>query len=84
MDPHYAFNSPYSILLYQQFAYHDYLIFFEVSVVEYRAFCLRESHTAGLAFEHLVALSIKAFLDDVASVSLSVVRTIPIQTYQVF
>jgi hypothetical protein len=49
-----------------------------VSVVEYRAFGLRESHTAGLAFEHLVALGIKAFLDDVAGVSLSVVGTIGI------
>jgi len=65
MNPPCVFNSPYPLLLYQQFAYHDYLIFFEVYVVEYCAFCLRESHTAGLAFEHLVALNIKAFLDDV-------------------
>lgn len=84
MDLHYAFNSSYSVFLYQQFADHDYLILFEVSVVEYRAFGLWESHTAGLAFEHLVALGIKAFLDDVARVSLSVVRTIRIQTYLVF
>ena len=78
MDLHYAFNSSYSVFLDQQFADHDDLLFFEVSVVEYRAFCLRESHTAGLAFEHLVALGIKAFLDDVARVSLSVVWTIGI------
>ena len=81
MNLHYAFNSSYSVLLDQQFADQDDLVFFEVSVVEYRAFGLRESHTAGLAFEHLVALGIKAFLDDLTSVSLPVVRTIRIQTY---
>jgi hypothetical protein len=37
-----------------------------VSVVEYRAFSLRESHTTGLAFEHLVAFGIEPFLDDVS------------------
>jgi len=62
---------------------HD-LLFFEVSVVEYRAFGLRKSHTAGLALEHLVAPGIEAFFDDGARVSLSVVRTIWIQTYLVF
>jgi len=84
MDLHDAFNSSYPILLHQQFADHDDLLFFEVSVVEYRAFGLRESHPAGLAFEHLVALGIEAFFDDGARVSLSVVRTIRIQTYLVF
>ena len=84
MDLHYAFNSSYSVFLYQQFADQDDLFFFEVSVVEYRAFRLGKSHTAGLAFEHLVALGIKAFLDDGARVSLSVVRAIRIQTYLVF
>jgi len=78
MDLHYAFNSSYSVFLYQQFAYKDNLFFFEVSVVEYRAFGLRKSYTAGLAFEHLVALGIKTLLDDVAGVSPSVVQTIGI------
>ena len=73
---HYAFDSSYSVSLYQQFAYKDNLLFFEVSVVEHRAFGIRESYTAGLAFEHLVALGIKTFLDDVACVSLSAVRAI--------
>lgn len=81
MDLHDAFNSSYPVLLHQQFADHDDLLFFEVSVVEYRAFSLRESHTAGLAFEHLIALGIETFLDDGASISLSVVRAIRIQTY---
>ncbi|NAS88924.1 hypothetical protein C4E24_04200, partial [ANME-1 cluster archaeon AG-394-G21] len=49
--------------------------FRKVSVVEYRAFSLRESHTTGLAFEHLVAFGIEPFLDDVASVSLSIIGT---------
>jgi hypothetical protein len=34
-----------------------------------------------LAFEHLVAFGIEPFFDDVASVSLSVIRTIRVQTY---
>nr|QNO56028.1 hypothetical protein GMDKCDLI_00007 [Methanosarcinales archaeon ANME-1 ERB7] len=54
---------------------HDDLFFRKVSVVEYRAFSLRESHTTGLAFEHLVAFGIEPFLDDVASVSLSIIGT---------
>jgi hypothetical protein len=36
-----------------------------------------------LAFEHLVAFDIEPFFDDVASVSLSVIRTIRVQTYQI-
>nr|QNO58223.1 hypothetical protein DKLEMCON_00005 [Methanosarcinales archaeon ANME-1 ERB7] len=46
-----------------------------MSVVEYSAFSLRESHTTGLAFEHLVAFGIEPFLADVASVSLSIIGT---------
>ena len=62
----------------------DDLFFRKVSVLEYRAFSLRESHTTGLAFEHLVAFGIEPFFDDVASVSLSVIQTIRVQTYLVF
>jgi len=55
-----------------------------VSVVECCAFNLKESHTAGLAFEPLVAFGIEPPIDDVAGVSLLVIRTIPIQTYLAF
>jgi hypothetical protein len=44
----------------------------------------KESHTTGLAFEHLVAFGIEPFFDDVASVSLSVIQTIRVQTYPIF
>jgi hypothetical protein len=52
--------------------------------LRYRAFSLRESHTAGLAFEHLVAFGIEPLLADVAGVSLLVIQTILIQTYLAF
>ena len=83
VDLHYAFNRPDAVLFDEKLAYHDDLFFFEVSVVEYRAFGLRKSHTASLAFEHLVAFGVESLLNDVSGVLLSVVRTVRIQTYLV-
>ena len=68
---------------HEKLTYHDDLFFFEVSVVEYRAFCFRKYHTASLAFEHLVAFGVEPFLNDVSYLLLPVVRTVRIQTYLV-
>jgi len=67
-----------SIARHEKLAYHDDLFFFEVPVVEYRAFGFRKSHTTRLAFEHLVAFGVESFLNDVSGVLLSVVRTVRI------
>lgn len=83
VDPHYAFNRSDAVLFDEKLAYHDDLFFFEVSVVEYRAFGFRKSHTASLAFEHLVAFGVESLLNDVSYLFLSVVRTVRIQTYLV-
>ena len=81
VDLHYAFNRSDAVLFDEKLAYHDDLFFVEVSVVEYRAFGFRKSHTAGLAFEHLVAFDVKSLLNDLSCVLLPVVRTVWIQTY---
>ena len=81
VDLHYAFNRSDAVLFDKKLAYHDDLFFFEVSVVEYRAFGLRKSYTASLAFEHLVAFGVEPFLNDVSGVLLPVVWTVRIQTY---
>lgn len=83
VDLPYAFNRSDAVLFDEKLAYHDDLFFFEVSVVEYRAFGFRKSHTASLAFKHLVAFDVKSLLNDLSCVLLPVVRTVWIQTYLV-
>jgi len=83
VDPHYAFNRSDAVLFDEKLAYHDDLFFFEVPVVEYRAFGFRKSHTASIAFEHLVAFGVEPLLNDLSGVLFSVVRTVWIQTYLV-